>query len=169
MAKSKKEKEVKAYTFKPRKEEDNRIIEFIETQSNLNDTIRYLIEKEVYTNGIRDIVKYIPAMRDEEYFNFNNEELCSRPINVNKNTEVKSIKKESEDPGIRSAAIDIKSIQVESMDPGTKSMDKEISVDEDTEIKSEEVQEDIQGDIREVEEVSVDRENTEIEIPECYL
>lgn len=158
MAKKNEKKEKKAYTFKPRKGEDQKIIEFIETQSNFNDTIRYLIEKEVYTNGIRDIVKYIPAVRDEEYY----KELCNRPIN--ENIEVKSIKKENSDPDIKSATIDIKAIQIESMELGAKSMDKEIYVDEGINIKSEEVQE----DIKEVEEVSVDRESTEIDIPDCY-
>lgn len=58
------EKKPKAYCFKPRVNEAQEIIEFIEKQSNLNDAIRYLIEKEITENGIRDLVKFIPAKRE---------------------------------------------------------------------------------------------------------
>lgn len=73
----------KAYTFKPRKKEAPQILEFLKLQSNFNDAIRYLIEKDISENGVRDIVKYIPAVRD-----FNNlNELVVDSIEKNSNNE----------------------------------------------------------------------------------
>lgn len=57
-------KTIKAtYSFKPKKDEAVEIQEFLMTQSNFSDAIRYLIEQEIMKNGIRDIVKFIPAER----------------------------------------------------------------------------------------------------------
>lgn len=43
---------------------DERIIEFLEKQSKQVDTISYLIEEEIKKNGIRDLQKFIPAVRE---------------------------------------------------------------------------------------------------------
>lgn len=37
--------------------------EFCMQQSNLTDTIRYLIEEEIKKNGMRNLQEYIPAVR----------------------------------------------------------------------------------------------------------
>lgn len=42
--------------------------QWIEVQSNVQNAIRFLIEKYAYENGINDISKVIPAVRDAEYF-----------------------------------------------------------------------------------------------------
>lgn len=47
---------------------NDELIEFVNKQSNLNDTITYLIEKEIAENGIRDLQNVIPAKRDKNYF-----------------------------------------------------------------------------------------------------
>ena len=53
-----------AYTFKPKKNEVQEIITFLEIQSNLNDAIRYLIEKEIAENGVRNLGEFIPSVRN---------------------------------------------------------------------------------------------------------
>lgn len=53
------------YTFRPRKNEDSRIEEFLNKQSGgYGDILRYLIEKEIAENGIRDLTLLIPAKRN---------------------------------------------------------------------------------------------------------
>lgn len=47
---------------------DDRLIEFAEKQENFTDTIKYLIEKEIFENGIRDLQTIIPNKRSDEYF-----------------------------------------------------------------------------------------------------
>lgn len=45
------------------------VIEWCNKQSNFSNAITYLIEKEVYTNGINeDIARIVPASRGKEYF-----------------------------------------------------------------------------------------------------
>lgn len=46
---------------------DRKLIEFAKLQSNFTDTVRYLIEKEIYQNGLRDIQSVIPIVRDETF------------------------------------------------------------------------------------------------------
>ncbi len=48
---------------------DKKLIEFVDKQGNLNNTIIYLIEQEIAKNGIRDLQKIIPAKRTNDYFN----------------------------------------------------------------------------------------------------
>ncbi|WP_034869095.1 hypothetical protein [Clostridium lundense] len=55
------------YSFRFHKD-DNSLIEFAEKQTNFTDTIRYLIQKEIYENGIRNLQEHIPTTRDDEYF-----------------------------------------------------------------------------------------------------
>ena len=57
---------VKTICFKTKVNESKEVLDFMETQSNLNDTIRYLMEKEIAENGIRDIINFIPARRTIE-------------------------------------------------------------------------------------------------------
>lgn len=57
-----------AYTFKPGNNEDPAIMEFLDKQTNRNDMFRYLIEKEIYENGIRNLENIIPSKRSAEYF-----------------------------------------------------------------------------------------------------
>ena len=47
---------------------DEKVIDFIEKQSNFSETMTYLIEKELYENGNRDLVYHIPIVRNQEYF-----------------------------------------------------------------------------------------------------
>lgn len=58
-------KNVKRFSVRLKSEE---LITFVNTQSNLNDTITYLIEKEIAENGIRNLQNFIPAKRDKNYF-----------------------------------------------------------------------------------------------------
>ncbi len=52
---------------------NDELITFVNKQSNLNDTITYLLEKEIAENGIRDLQNVIPAKRDKSYFKKNKE------------------------------------------------------------------------------------------------
>lgn len=61
----------KAFPVKFKKDEAAEVLEFANIQSNFCDTVRYLIEKEISENGIRNIQKFIPPVRDAEYFNSN--------------------------------------------------------------------------------------------------
>lgn len=56
-----------SFFFKPKKK-TGEIKEWIELQSFSEDAIIYLIEKEIYENGIRDLGYVIPRLRNKEYF-----------------------------------------------------------------------------------------------------
>jgi hypothetical protein len=43
-------------------------LEWTDLQSNLTEAITYLIEKEIFENGLRDLVNFIPIRRTDEYF-----------------------------------------------------------------------------------------------------
>lgn len=58
----------KQFPIKFKKNEREDILEFANKQTNFNDTIRYLIEKEIAENGIRNLQEYIPPVRDHNYF-----------------------------------------------------------------------------------------------------
>ncbi|WP_050499902.1 hypothetical protein [Clostridium botulinum] len=53
----------KTYTYRTKKEEHPYVVDWLEGQSNLNDAIRFLIEEDIKKNGVRDLSKYIPAIR----------------------------------------------------------------------------------------------------------
>jgi hypothetical protein len=48
--------------------ESPEVLKFANLQSNFNDTVRYLIEKEIAENGIRNLQQFIPPIRDKEFF-----------------------------------------------------------------------------------------------------
>jgi hypothetical protein len=50
-------------SLKTKKNEAPVIIDWINSQTNLMDSIRYLIENEVRVNGIRNLQNYIPSER----------------------------------------------------------------------------------------------------------
>jgi hypothetical protein len=50
--------------MKFRKNENPILLEWFDLQSVTGDSIRYLIEKEIATNGMRNLQHYIPAKRD---------------------------------------------------------------------------------------------------------
>lgn len=50
-------------SLKTKKNESPNIIEWINCQTNLMDSIRYLIENEVSVNGIRNLQNHIPSER----------------------------------------------------------------------------------------------------------
>ncbi len=50
------------------KSENEKIQEWIQLQSYSEDAIQYLIEKEIYENGLRDLGYIIPRLRNDEYF-----------------------------------------------------------------------------------------------------
>ncbi|MED1795434.1 hypothetical protein [Brevibacillus nitrificans] len=53
-------------SIKTKKNESPLIVEWINSQTNLMDSIRYLIENEVVANGIRNLQNHIPAERQNE-------------------------------------------------------------------------------------------------------
>lgn len=61
--------EKRYYPVKFKKQEENPdVIKFAAIQSNFADAVRYLIEKEIAQNGIRDLSNFIPQKRTKEYF-----------------------------------------------------------------------------------------------------
>lgn len=50
-------------SLKTKKNESSIIVDWINCQSNLMDSIRYLIEKETMQNGVRNLQNHIPAER----------------------------------------------------------------------------------------------------------
>ncbi len=50
-------------SLKTKKTEDSSIMEWINAQTNLMDSIRYLIENELSQNGVRNLQAYVPAER----------------------------------------------------------------------------------------------------------
>lgn len=55
----------KRYSIRLNNEE---LIDFANMQSNFTDTIKFLIEKEIYYHGIRNLQEIIPEKRDKNYF-----------------------------------------------------------------------------------------------------
>ena len=80
----------KAFPVKFKKDEAAEVLEFANIQSNFCDTIRYLIEKEISENGVRNLQKFIPPVRDAEYFNSNKSNLNQSSDNkVNQPIDIK--------------------------------------------------------------------------------
>ncbi|CAG7653306.1 hypothetical protein ACFQI7_30635 [Paenibacillus allorhizosphaerae] len=50
-------------SLKTKKSESPAVMEWINSQTNLMDSIRYLIENEVRANGVRNLQRYVPADR----------------------------------------------------------------------------------------------------------
>ncbi|WP_123042413.1 hypothetical protein [Cohnella candidum] len=51
------------FSLKTRKTEDPRVMQWINAQTNLMDSLRYLIENEIARNGVRNLQTVIPAER----------------------------------------------------------------------------------------------------------
>jgi hypothetical protein len=91
-------------SFATNKTTSEDVKKWISEQFNFNDSVIYLIEKEIYQNGIRDLSSLIPRQRTNDYFNnlFEKEE----PY-VQQSIEDKNIKlKESSTAEIKSKEID---------------------------------------------------------------
>lgn len=52
------------FSLKTKKSEDPQIMQWINAQSNLMDSFRYLIENEIVRNGIRNLQAHIPSERN---------------------------------------------------------------------------------------------------------
>ncbi|WP_168122329.1 hypothetical protein [Paenibacillus sp. HB172176] len=52
-------------SLKTKKGEDPLVMEWLNAQSNLMDSIRYLVEKEIAASGVRNLQTCIPAERGE--------------------------------------------------------------------------------------------------------
>lgn len=55
------------YFLKPKKDLLT-VVDWLKAQSHYEDAIIYLIQKEIYENGIRDLSYSIPRMRNDSYF-----------------------------------------------------------------------------------------------------
>jgi hypothetical protein len=51
-------------SLKTKKTEDFSVMQWINEQSNLMDSLRYLIENEIKSNGVRNLQAYIPVERN---------------------------------------------------------------------------------------------------------
>jgi hypothetical protein len=51
-------------SLKTKKTEDLSVMQWLNVQSNLMDSLRYLIENEIKSNGVRNLQAYIPVERN---------------------------------------------------------------------------------------------------------
>lgn len=119
-----------SYTFRPKVKESQLVIDFLTNQSNFNDAIRYLIEKEIAENGIRDLSTCIPSIRDFSPINKAENKNIAEPSSqkaaaINTAENIIAISKDEEDP--EENKTNIKEIEI-------KSMDEEKNIREDSEI-----------------------------------
>ncbi len=78
----------KNFTVATKKDENESVINWLNMQSNLSDSIRYLIENDIARNGVRNLQEHIPAIRKpvftanaaSERAVENNEELDSKVL-----------------------------------------------------------------------------------------
>lgn len=161
MARSKKDRTT--FPLSLRTNEDPRIREFLELQSGgYSDVLRYLIEKEIAENGIRDLTALIPARRSIDNFyqvggtsNVPSNHTIKPQIEDNSevehtSTESKETKEEKEIEYEREYSTSSKEVEV------TVQSSKDI---EESSIKTQSI----------VEEVSVEEnEEDDDEIPDCY-
>ncbi|MGO4545159.1 hypothetical protein AB4Z29_10195 [Paenibacillus sp. 2TAB23] len=50
-------------SLKTKKTEDPLVMQWLNTQSNLMDSLRYLVEKEIASNGVRNLQAFVPMER----------------------------------------------------------------------------------------------------------
>lgn len=50
-------------SLKTKKSEDPLVMQWLNAQTNLMDSLRYLMEKEIVQNGVRNLQAYVPAER----------------------------------------------------------------------------------------------------------
>lgn len=55
-------------TFRPQRKSHFDVTNWALLQSNLNDALNYLIEKEIAENGLRNLADIIPSKRTPKYF-----------------------------------------------------------------------------------------------------
>ena len=60
---SKKKELKRSFTFRAKDNEHEAILKWLNDQNNVTDSIRYLIEKEIMQNGIRNLQNNIPSER----------------------------------------------------------------------------------------------------------
>jgi hypothetical protein len=51
------------FSFKTKKTEHQAIMEWLNIQDNITDSLRYLIEREILSNGVRNLQEHIPSKR----------------------------------------------------------------------------------------------------------
>ncbi|CAM4031977.1 hypothetical protein L1N85_06520 [Paenibacillus alkaliterrae] len=51
-------------SLKTKKTEDPLVMQWLNAQSNLMDSLRYLIEKEIFQNGVRNLQAFVPVERN---------------------------------------------------------------------------------------------------------
>lgn len=69
-----------SFSIKFKENTDNRVLKFVAMQSNVTDTILYLIQKEIAQNGIRDLQTIIPRIRDiDNFFDENSQDKTIYP------------------------------------------------------------------------------------------
>ncbi|MEK5400261.1 hypothetical protein [Paenibacillus sp. FSL K6-2859] len=56
----------KAAAFKLREDEEELVLQWINAQSVYGDSMRYLIQKDIAENGIRNLQQFVPRSRDIE-------------------------------------------------------------------------------------------------------
>lgn len=87
----------KGFSVKLSRNESKEIIDWINSQSNLSISIKYLIEKEIYMQGkIIDAATYIPVKRTDEFFE--NMQKNTVLINSNNKKEETNIDNHSNEP-----------------------------------------------------------------------
>jgi hypothetical protein len=82
-------------SLKTKKNESPIIIEWINCQTNLMDSIRYLIENEVTVNGIRNLQNHVPAERAISFKQLSSSTNNENEIENSQNLEIAATKDNS--------------------------------------------------------------------------
>jgi hypothetical protein len=90
-----------------------KVMEFVLAQTNFSEAITYLIEKELYENGSRDLMKFIPMIRSNEYFESQPQHEPVKELEADEPVEVKSepvkvekVKDEPKNDGVLDSCFD---------------------------------------------------------------
>lgn len=183
---------MKGYNFKPRANEDKRIVKFLDIQDNFADTFRYLIEKEIAENGVRDLSLFIPSKRNidimRETLGIDNKKFLEQEIDILNDESIIIQKKEKrsnknnkdvEDLKINKDEILNKDIvkennseksidEVNKTDESFKEIKGQISVDEFLIRNNSKERENKNNTLKEISITNHEEKVEEDEIPNCY-
>lgn len=162
-----------AYTLRLRKDEDPRIEEFLKAQSGgYGDVLRYLIEKEIAENGVRDISALIPSRRSIDLMkgsspSKNKASEITKVFYADKNSEEVENRNNDvlQDKPEESSSIINKEEVVSSNE---EDVIEEAKIEDEISVSS--IENKIEEDINESEKEKEDKEeDKEIIIPSCFL
>lgn len=150
------------YPLRLRAGDDPRIAEFLNSQSGgYGDVIRYLIEKEIALNGVRDLTLIIPSRRNIDVLAAT---LISNDTNNLKTVAAASIKKDDIDEKEEKVEIAVTEVKNESEEQKNEvNTNKNIEIDDNYKAPEKNI-----DSIKEKKEEKQEQDD-EDEIPSCYM